>query len=78
MSETVSAKEKVSIYLNVEIMEKLEEIVFHERKDLMREYAKRLTKSKMSELIVEALVYNYDNGNTKKIIKDILQNWIEN
>ncbi len=75
--EPDSAKEKVSLYLPVEMVKKLEEIVFHAKQEMPRDKAKQLTKSKIVELVLNIIIYEYDKGNPKRVIKDIVLCWVE-
>ncbi|MGI8469289.1 MAG: hypothetical protein ACR2N3_12640 [Pyrinomonadaceae bacterium] len=77
MHESASTKEKVCLYLPVEIVKKLEEMIFHARKDIPRDKARQLTKSKLTELVLAAIINEYDKGNGKGVINDIIFNWVE-
>ena len=77
MSGRNSAKEKLSLSIPVETVKKLEEIVYRAGRDIPRDKAKRLTKSKLTELVLKALIYEYENGNGIGVIENIIFNWVE-
>lgn len=78
ISETESIKEKVSLHLPVETVKKLEGMVYHARQEIPRQKAKQLTKSKLTELIIKALIWEYEEGKGKAVITRIVLDWVEN
>lgn len=76
-SEHDSATEKISLSLPVETVKKLEEIVYQARQNIPRAKAKQLTKSKLTGLVLNALIHECENGNGRCVIDSIIFNWIE-
>lgn len=74
-----SAKEKISLYLPVKTVKKIEEIVYRERQDIPRDKARRLTKSKLIELVMRALICEYDKTGDSGdgVVQRIIFNWTE-
>lgn len=70
-----SAKEKVSFQLPVEVIMKLEEIVYHTKQEMPRDKAKQLTKSKIVEPMLIAMIWNYEKGYPRSLVKDIILYW---
>ena len=75
---TVPATEKVTLRLPVYVIERMEEIVFEARKNLARTKAKELTKSKLTELVLSAVINEYDRKAERCVVSDLIFNWVEN
>lgn len=70
-------KEKISLYLPVTTVKKIEEIVYQARQEIPRDKAKQLTKSKLIELVLKALIHEYDKSSGDGVVQRIIFNWTE-
>lgn len=77
MPESDFPKEKVSLQLPVEVVKKLEEIIFHAKQEMPRDKARQLTKSKLVELVMKSVIWEYEKVDTKKVIREIVFYWAE-
>lgn len=66
--------EQVNLCLSTEVLEKLEDALFHLRKQIPREKRKKLTRSKLHEIILDDILTEFSkmgqNGRLGKIISD--------
>lgn len=74
-SEVNQAKEKVNMYLSSEIVEKIDDFVFHFRKQLPREKRKKLNKSKLYELILENALTEFSANGQEGMLGEIILKW---
>jgi hypothetical protein len=58
----------VSLYLKIEILDKIEEILYHAKKNLPRQKRTKLNKSRLYELLLEAAIA--DNKLVSNIVSD--------
>jgi hypothetical protein len=72
--DSSQTKEKINLCLSTEVMEKLEDALFHLRKNIPREKRKKLTRSKLHEIILDDILTEFSqigqNGRLGKIISD--------
>jgi hypothetical protein len=73
------ATEPVNIHLSVEIIDGIEEALFHFRKLLPRETRKRLNRSKLYMLILEDVLteFNKNKNGQEARLNQIVNNWSE-
>jgi hypothetical protein len=68
-------KEIFSTTLPIEVIEKMEEIIFQMRKKLPRENRKRLNKTKLCEFIFESVFSDYDENKNDSFLVKIFNRW---
>jgi hypothetical protein len=68
-------KEIFSTILPIEVIEKMEEIIFQMRKKLPRESRRKLTKTKLCELVFESVFADYDENKNYSFLVKIFNEW---
>jgi hypothetical protein len=68
-------KEIFSTILPIEVIEKMEEIIFQMRKKLPRESRRKLTKTKLCELVFESVFSDYDENKNDSFLVKIFNRW---
>jgi hypothetical protein len=67
-------KENFSTMLPIDVIEKMEEIIFQMRKSLPRESRKKLNKTKLCEFIFESVFSDYEeNKNDSFLAKGFIE-----
>lgn len=68
-------KEIFSTMLPIEVIEKMEEIIFLMRKKLPRESRKKLNKTKLCEFIFESVFSDYEENKNDSFLVKIFNEW---
>jgi hypothetical protein len=71
------AREKVNLYLSSEVIEKVEDTLFLLRKQLPREKRKKLTRSKLHELILDDILTEFSKMGQSGRLGKIISEWNE-
>ena len=71
-----SAKEKISVSLPVDLIDQIDDTLFSLRRKLPRHQRKWLTKSAFYELIMTAIVGNFNEMTDKSLIVKLTDDWI--
>jgi hypothetical protein len=74
--ETKTQKECISFFLNVELIDKLNDVRFYIQKQLPREKRKKLTKTKLFELILETAAEDYKTNEKSGILWKTVNKWL--
>jgi hypothetical protein len=75
-NEAVNKQREIfSTMLPIEVIEKMEEIIFQMRKNLPRENRRKLTKTKLCEFIFESVFSDYDENKNDSFLVKIFNEW---
>lgn len=69
------SREKVNIQLSIEVVDNIEEALFHFRKTLPRETRKKLNRSVLYMLILEDVLREFKTAGNKARLNRIITDW---
>lgn len=70
-------KEAVGVYLPLDVVDALEDILFYARKGLPRNKRSKLTKSMFYELIFRKVISDYESKGKESVLWDIIIMWAQ-
>lgn len=70
-------KETITIYLSQTLAEQIDDTLFSVRKSLPRHQRKQLTKSAFYQLIMTALVENFNKMGKGSLLVKLIDDWAE-
>jgi hypothetical protein len=68
-------KEQMALYVSPELIEKVEDLLFNLKKQLPRDKRKKLNRSQLLELILEAVILEYETSRLDSPIQKIISSW---
>jgi hypothetical protein len=69
------SREAVNIHLSIEVVDNIEEALFHFRKTLPRETRKKLNRSVLYMLILEDVLREFKTAGNEARLNKIISNW---
>lgn len=71
-----SAREKITISLPVDLIEQIDDTLFSLRRRFPRHQRKQLTKSAFYELIITAIVNNFNERGDGSLLVKLADDWV--
>jgi hypothetical protein len=73
--DSQKSREAVNIHLSIEVVDNIEEALFHFRKTLPRETRKKLNRSVLYMLILEDVLREFKTAGNEARLNKIISNW---